>query len=286
MAAASGEGTMLPIRIGLVDTTGTVDAGTMNAAAAALNIQMTRDLPQYWLALAEVCYLPDPNVIPAGVWPVLLVESLPPQEGGFHLTVNNQPYAQVLVTPGRDEWVVDASHETIEMLIDPFGNRLQASTAIQIVGNDVQDGTGQYEYLVEACDPCEADACTYQINGFRVSDFITPRFYDPFAVAGTRYSFTGAIQRPRQILPGGYITWADAQTGELQQILRLDPASPPVTRSLGKPNGASLREFVERATAQHVRKHRTPPSEEASRARLALRESIRRDGAARAKHYG
>ena len=248
---------MLPIRIGLVDTTGTVDTGTMAAAAAALNIQVTRDLPQYWLAVAEVGYVPDPNAIPAGVWPVLLVKSLPPEEGGFHLTLNNQPYAQVVVTPGSDEWTVDASHETIEMLVDPCGNRLQASTAIEIVGDDVQDAAGQYEYLVEACDPCEADACCYQINGFRVSDFITPRFYDPVAVAGTRYSFTGAIQRPRQILPGGYITWMDGKTGALQQILRLDSSAPPESRSLGKPTGASLRAFVENSTAKHVRQKRS-----------------------------
>jgi hypothetical protein len=32
-----------------------------------------------------------------------------------------------------------------------------------------QDGTGGSEYLVEACDPCEADA--YTIDGIAVSDF-------------------------------------------------------------------------------------------------------------------
>ena len=31
-----------------------------------------------------------------------------------------------------------------------------------------QDGAGRFEYLVEACDPCEADACT--IDGIAVSD--------------------------------------------------------------------------------------------------------------------
>lgn len=247
---------MLPIRIGLVDTTGTVDAGAMTAAAAALDIQVTRDLPQFWATIASVTYLPDPNAIPVGVWPVLLVKSLPPNEGGFHLTLHNQPYAQVLVTPGSDEWTVDASHEMIEMLVDPGGNRLQPSTAVQITGNDVEDGTGQYEYLVEACDPCEADACTYRIDGVRVSDFISPNFYDAAAAAGIRYSFTGAIQRPRQILPGGYITWMDAQ-GVLQQILRLDANAPPESRSLGKPTGASLRAFVENSTAKHVHAKRS-----------------------------
>lgn len=247
---------MLPIAIGLADTTGTVAAEVMRAATAALNIQVTRDLPQFWMTIASVSYLPDPNCIPAGFWPVLLVKSLPPEEGGYHLTVNNQPYAQVLVTPGSNEWTVDASHEIIEMLIDPFGNRLQPSTSVQITGADVEDGAGQFHYLLEACDPCEADACTYQIDGIHVSDFITPNYYDLAAAPGIRYSFTGAIQRPRQVLPGGYITWMDATSGTLEQILRLEANAPPYSRSLGKPSGASLRAFVENSTARHVRERR------------------------------
>jgi hypothetical protein len=39
---------MLTTRVGLVDMTGTIDTQTMSATAAALNIQVTHDLPQYW----------------------------------------------------------------------------------------------------------------------------------------------------------------------------------------------------------------------------------------------
>jgi hypothetical protein len=34
---------------------------------------------------------------------------------------------------------IDASHETIEMLIDPYGNRLQASTAMWISNGQLCD---------------------------------------------------------------------------------------------------------------------------------------------------
>ena len=61
------------------------------------------------------------------------------------------------------------------MLVDPSGNRLQTSMAIGIVVGQIQDLPGRYEYLVEACDPCEADAFTYEIDGIRMSDFLTPR---------------------------------------------------------------------------------------------------------------
>lgn len=244
----------LPIRVGLVDMTGTIDPALMAQVAAALNTQVTRDLPQYWNVNATVTYLPHKDEIPQGVWPVQIVKTLPPDEGGFHFTKHNQPYAKVIDTPGSNEWTVDASHETLEMLVDSAGNWLQASTAIQIDGDEVVDAaTGKFEYLVEVCDPCEADDFVYRIDGFSVSDFITPHYYDAHAAPGTRYSFTGAITRPRQLLKGGYISFVNAETAEMQQILWVDPSEPPQLNDLGPASGASLRAFVE--TKTHHRTH-------------------------------
>src|ERR1051326_6395764 len=114
------------------------------------------------------------------------------------------------------------------MLVDPSGNRLQTSGAIGIDGGGpIKDVTGRFEYLVEACDPCEAAHITYLIHGVSVSDFITPHFYDPKLIPGTRYSFTGAISRPREILKGGYIRFLNPTDGELQQILWAVLNAPP-----------------------------------------------------------
>src|SRR5271163_1215271 len=148
---------MSVLQVGLVDTTGKINTELMQSVAAALNLQVTRDLPQFWAVQASVQYLPNAKKIPAGVWPVKLVKSLPPDEGGFHLDKHNQPYAEVIASPDSDEWTVDASRETLEMLVDPYGNRLQNSTSIEIQGDKIVDGTGEFAYLVEACDPCEAD---------------------------------------------------------------------------------------------------------------------------------
>ena len=38
---------MTIIQVGLVDTTGAIDVSLVQAVAAALNVQVTRDLPQY-----------------------------------------------------------------------------------------------------------------------------------------------------------------------------------------------------------------------------------------------
>jgi hypothetical protein len=276
---------MLATKIGLVDTTGTVDSQTMAAVAAAINIQVTRDLPQYWPVNATVSYLTDPKKIPQGVWPVQIVNNLPPDEGGFHMTRHHQPYAKVIATPGSEEWAVDASHETIEMLIDPNGNRLQTSTSIEIVHGKIQDGTGRFEYLVEACDPCEADPYTYTIDGISVSDFITPHFYDPQVTADARYSFNGSIKHPRQILPGGYISWVDPSTNEMQQILWVDPSKPPVLNNLGPATGASLRLFIEGKTYHRSREGREPLSPETKAKRTAYREALAAAAEVRATHY-
>jgi hypothetical protein len=250
---------MSVIQVGLVDKTGKLDSQLVEAAAAALNIQVMRDVSPIWNVQATVRYLPDPKKVPSGVWPVFLVANLPPGEGGVHLDKKNQPYSLVIGTPDRDDWTIDASHETIEMLVDPSGNRLQTSRAIEIIGQDVEDSTGQFEYLVEACDPCEANGYAYSVDGIAVSDFITPHFYDPVATAGTRYSFGGNLQRPRQILPGGYISFINTESDEVQQILFLGET--PVLKSLGPASGLSLREFVDGQTFGLVLEQRKPNDE-------------------------
>jgi hypothetical protein len=249
---------MSVIQVGLVDTTGRLDAGLVDSVAAALNIQVMRDLPQYWNVKATVRHLPDPNKIPAGVWPVLLVDKLPPGEGGVHLDQNHQPYSLVIGSPDDDTWTIDASHETLEMLVDPWGNRFHTSRAIGISGGSIVDETGEFNYLVEACDPCEGNQYAYSIHGVAVSDFITPHFYDPIVATGTRYSFGGNIKKPRQVLPGGYISYVDTKKHEIEQILWVNPNQKPKHRNLGKATGASLRVFVDGETRQLVRESRTP----------------------------
>jgi hypothetical protein len=234
------------MQVGIVDKTGKIEPTLLQAAAAALNIQVNRDLSQFWNVKASVSYLPSPTKIPAGVWPVFLVKELPPGEGGFHMDKHNQPYSEVIASAGNDEWTIDASHETIEMLVDPYGNRLQNSSSIEIKDGKIQDGTGEFAYLVEACDPCEANNFSYAIQGIAVSDFLTPHFYDPVGTPGTRYSYTGAIRAPRQILKGGYISWVNQEADEMQQLLWVDPDSPPIIKSLGPvPKGMSLRGWVD-----------------------------------------
>ena len=75
--------------------------------------------------------------------------------------------------------------------------------------------------------------------------------------AGTRYSFGGNIKKPRQLLPGGYISFVDPQKDEFEQILFLGET--PELHTLGSANGQrSLRVFVDGKTREKVRGSRKP----------------------------
>ena len=278
------------IQVGLLDKTGELDPGLLHSVAAALNVQVTRDLPQFWNIHATVSSLPK-NKVPSGVWPVFLVKQLPPGEGGFHLDKHNQPYAEVIAHPENDGWTVAASHEVIEMLVDPNGNRLESSRAIEIRGGKIREGAGEFEYLVEACDPCEADEYAYSIRGVAVSDFLTPHFYDPVVAPGTRYSFTGALKAPREILPGGYISWINQENEEWQQLQYIDPKQPPKIVNLGPASGKSLREWVHTKNRDAGLKTTRYLSEKRLNPELLKRTTERRDhlekiAANRAAMYG
>ncbi len=275
------------INIVIVDQTRKIDPTLLHNAALALNEQVTQDLPKYWTSIsANVSSAPSVGSLPANAWPVFLVKSLPPGEGGFHMDKHNQPYAKVIGTPNDPTWTIDASHEIIEMLVDPNGNRMQTSQAITIHGHSVVDAPGTFDYLVEACDPCEANNFAYEIEGIAVSDFITPNFYDSTARPGIRYSFMGNISRPRQLLKGGYISYIGSD-GKWRQILWVDPSSPPQYNNLEVAAGArSWRETVHAAMGEGATKAKFAQRHTPDGLQPTVRERLHEYGTRDRQKYG
>jgi hypothetical protein len=191
---------MLPINLALVSEVNGHDPTDIARVGAALQRQVTRDFAPIWNVRATVDAFPRLEDVPVGYWPMIIRDDIGFQgAAGIHLDKHGQPFA--LITYG-DSWSLTASHEMLEMLGDPFGNRL-------IAGRSPKRNQGRVEFLVEVCDPSEAARFGYTVNDILVSDFYTPRFLDPVRSSGVRYSFTGAIERPRHILQGGYISWHD-----------------------------------------------------------------------------
>ena len=189
---------MLVNHIALVSQTKKVPADALMRGAAALQKQVVRDFGPIWEVKATVDAFGKLKDVPLGYWPVMIRDDIGfAGAAGIHLDKGGQPYALVQYSP---DWVLTSSHEILEMLADPFGNRI-------VAGSSPKSGQGRVEFLVEVSDPSEAAEFGYTVNGLLVSDFYTQKYFDPLANSGTRYSFTGAIKKPRQILRGGYLSW-------------------------------------------------------------------------------
>jgi hypothetical protein len=233
---------MLTKNIALVSKSRSVSASSLQEVSAALQKQITRDLGPVWGIHATIDVFSTIKSIPVGYWPIIIRDNIHQQgAGGFHSTRHNQPFA--LVEAGVD-WIISTSHEMIEMLVDPSGNT-------PVTGDSLKPGQGRVQYLLEACDPCEAGQFAYTINGITVSDFITPHFHDPVASAAVRYSFTGSVKAPRQILLGGYISWYEPVTQSIWQAFNRGRGLE--FKELGIfPGGFSLREYVDANTKREV----------------------------------
>jgi hypothetical protein len=229
---------MLTENLALVSEIEDHDPSDLARVAAALQRQVTRDFAPIWEVSATLDGFARLEDVPVGYWPMMIV---PDVQGaaGIHLDKDGQPYALIEMS---DSWSLTASHETLEMLADPFGNRL-------VPGRSLKRGQGRVEYLVEVCDPSEAAEFGYTVNDVLVSDFYTPRFFDPVRSVATRYSFTGALERPRQVLRGGYLSWHDPSSDHWWQQIWF--GSRKEYRDLGVFDAAkhgSLRSFIDSQT--------------------------------------
>jgi hypothetical protein len=238
---------MLPINLALTSHSDQVAMGDLTEVAAALQKQITRDFAPIWNVDATIAAF-SADQIPQGYWPISIEDNLDafPGAAGIHLNEqDNSPYALVLFGP---TWSLTASHEMMEMLADPWGSRT-------VPGQSPRQAQGRVDFLVEVCDPCEDAQFAYTVNGVTVSDFYTPNYFDPVAAANVRYSFSGAITAPRQVLTSGYLSWFDArrhlfqamadQTGAIEILDR-----GPMTNRERRP----LREYVDGLTPNHHQK--------------------------------
>jgi hypothetical protein len=203
---------MLTNHLALVAQTASVPMSAVTEVAAAVQRQITRDFAPIWGVSATVEPFDRLDQVPSGYWPIILREDLPgPNVLGQHLDDHGQPFALIQTT---NIWSLTASHEAVEMLADPFGNRLSPGGSLRV-------GQGVVEFLVEVADPVAGVDCAYTVNGIMVSDFVTPDYYQhPTAVRGTSYSFTGAVRRPRDVVDGGYIAWREPLRGDWWQAGR------------------------------------------------------------------
>jgi hypothetical protein len=242
------------LHVALVSDSPSVAFSDVANVAAALNKQAVRDFGPIWNVSSTVDAFDKLESVPVDYWPIIIQDDIKePGAAGFHTDDSGQPYSLVQAS---DDWPLTASHECLEMLADPFGNRT-------IAGAPPKQATGAAKklkrvvYLVEVCDPCEDASQGYTVNGIGVSDFITPRYYDPSESTAVRYSFVGGIKSPHQVLKNGYVSFGDPVTNRWYQVVM--QGNKAVTRSLGVLNisNSSLRESVDHAVRAMTKGYRT-----------------------------
>jgi len=250
-------------QLALVSESDRVPLGDVMRVAAALQKQASRDLAPIWEVSATVDACERLEDVQPGYWPMIVMDDIGERAEGFHKDSNGQPFALITARSDVDSWALTASHEACEMLVDPSGNRL-------VPGDSPKEGQGRVEFLVEVCDPSEAAKFGYSVNGILMSDFYTPQFFDPVAASGVRYSFTGAITEPRQVLLGGYLSWHDPVTNHWWQETWFDGPSPefPDLGILSANNG-SIRAQLDRLTAAQTAKAMAPGRRVATAAGLS-----------------
>jgi hypothetical protein len=205
----------LTANVALVSDTPVIDFSQVSVAAAALNKQVARDFGPLWQVDATVSAFDTLENVPVDYWPVIIRDDInEPGAAGYHTDDNGQPFALI---QADDSWTLTSSHEVLEMLADPFGNRTIAGAPPANAPAPVS-GFARVVYLVEVCDPCESDQFAYTSNGVKVSDFITPHFYDPKRSKGARYSFGGNVEAPHTVLEGGYVSFGNPVDNHWYQI--------------------------------------------------------------------
>ncbi len=264
----------LPHQVALVSDTTTVGFTDVSSVAAALQKQATRDFGPIWQVNATVSAFDALESVPVDYWPVILRDDIDqPGAAGYHTDDNGQPFSLV---QADDQWQLTASHETLELLADPFGNRTIAGSPPPQASQPLS-ALRRVVYLVEICDPCEDAQYAYGVNGRQLSDFITPHYYDPNGGTGGLYSFRGSVKAPHTVLENGYVSFGNPVTNEWYQIIVTNGQTQ--VRELGKlnRNGRSLRESVD-ASVRNARKNehyrtKKPLAARAARVGGAMAES-------------
>jgi hypothetical protein len=110
------------------------------------------------------------------------------------LTPDGLPQSKVFVKTtleNKDLVSVSASHELVEMLVDPAINLMTTGPDPKVI------------YAYESADPVEE--LNFDVNGIPMTDFVYPAYFEAFHKAGSvQFDHLKKVKKPFQILSGGY----------------------------------------------------------------------------------
>jgi hypothetical protein len=131
-----------------------------------------------------------------GAWAMIFLDDADqPGALAYHdLTPDGLPQSKVFVRTtiqNGDLVSVSASHELVEMLVDPAINMMTTGPDSKTI------------YAYESADPVEA--LSFKVNGIPMTDFIYPSYFEDFRKPGSvKFDYLNKVNKPFQILAGGY----------------------------------------------------------------------------------
>jgi hypothetical protein len=184
----------------------TVDLGVdFDKLIAALQAYVDRHVAPVWGTPAKLIKTKD---FVKNAWAIVFLNDADaPGALAYHeLTPDGFPLSKVFVKTtlaSGNRVSVSASHELVEMLVDP---------AINLMSTGPQAGT---MYAYESADTVEA--LTFNVKGIPMSDFVYPSYFEVFRKRGsTRFDHMGRVKKPFEILAGGYqIIFRDGEWTEI-----------------------------------------------------------------------
>ena len=174
----------------------TLDIGCdFNVLVKALQIYVDKHIAPVWGTPARVV---KANTYREHAWTLVLLDRYrnPEDRGvdGYHLTREGLPKSVVFVKSSlesADSVALAASHEIVEMLVDP---------AVNLYSLGPRPNTF---YAYESSDPVEESF--RRILDLEMSNFVYPEYFEDFHKRGSmKFDWMGEVDEPFQIMPGGY----------------------------------------------------------------------------------
>lgn len=197
----------------IISQTNKISALELTKVVKAIQFQITNHLAPFWALDANLIISDKPK---AGDWIAIIKDEISePLIDGWHTVKNGVPFAEIRFT---NDWSYSLSHELIEMLANPY-----------IQETDQNDNVFVMQEIADA-----TNKLGYEIDGVKVSNFVTPDYYN--AIDGNfldyvlgkvgfktetqplKYDYMGVLKRPLEIYEGGFMSWFDENNQYFQAV--------------------------------------------------------------------
>jgi hypothetical protein len=164
-----------------------------DALIAAMQAFVDNDVAPVWGTPARL--VRSTGFVPGHWAMVFLDDADQPGALAYHdLTPDGLPESKVFVKTtlkNHDLVSVSASHELVEMLVDPAINLMTTGPDPKLV------------YAYESADPVEQ--LSYPVRGIAMTDFVYPSYFEAFHKPGSvQFDRLRKVDKPFQLLAGGY----------------------------------------------------------------------------------